>query len=209
MASTPLRSRVCKGRRLAPTRAAGGYTRHRSGDASRFTAGVAGFLNLSQFAAEQAGMLEHSQPAVVLAVLLEAYPVAALPQDARQRRLAHFKWFPTKIVPSSTHPTEVSGSSGRHAMMCQSWPGLNEPAGPPPAKFMPSMNQIAACRRRLAKECRLAVAIEVAGAFDVPARPWIERANGTPVTAFMPSISQIAAVPSCHSAKGCRPCRRR
>ena len=33
----------------------------------------------------------------MLAVLFEAYPVAALPQDARQRRLAHFKWFPTKI----------------------------------------------------------------------------------------------------------------
>ena len=82
-----------------------------SSSASRLTAGACGFLNLSQsgdlperlrdpsrletmpFAAELAGMLEDRQPAVVRQVLVEAQPVAALPQDAGQHRFAHFDGF--------------------------------------------------------------------------------------------------------------------
>jgi hypothetical protein len=42
-------------------------------------------------------VLEHDGAFRVLHVLVQAHAGAALPQDARQRRLAHFKWFPTKI----------------------------------------------------------------------------------------------------------------
>jgi hypothetical protein len=62
---------------------------------------------------------------------------------------------------------------------CQSDPGLNEPAAPIDTTSVPSMVQITGvpssfCHRMSG----LAVAVEVAGALDLPARPRIERADG-------------------------------
>jgi hypothetical protein len=42
-------------------------------------------------------VLEHSQPAVVLQMLVEAHAVAALTQDAGQRRLANFDWLAAHV----------------------------------------------------------------------------------------------------------------
>ena len=62
---------------------------------------------------------------------------------------------------------------------------------------VPSISQIAGVPSLvLPQDVGLAVAVEVAGALDLPARPRIERAGGTDRYALVPSISQIAGVPS-------------
>ena len=86
-------------------------------------------------------------------------------------------------------------------MTCQSAPGLNEPATPPQMKFMPSMNQIAGVPSVvLPQDVGLAVAVVVAGALDVPARPRIRADSTHRRSGFMPFISQIAGWPLsfCH-----------
>ena len=42
-------------------------------------------------------MLEHSQPVRMLEVLVQAYAVAGLAEDADQRGLAHLDWLPAQI----------------------------------------------------------------------------------------------------------------
>ena len=65
-------------------------------------------------------------------------------------------------------------------LICQLGPGLNEPAAPT-ATALRAVHQ--PDRRRavaaLPQDVGLAVAVEVAGALDLPARPRIERAGGT------------------------------
>ena len=81
-------------------------------------------------------------------------------------------------------------------LTCQLGPGLNGPTAPTVrlhAVHQPDRWRPIAV---LPQDVGLAVAVEVAGALDLPARPRIERADGTHGHGFMPSISQIAGVPS-------------
>ena len=85
-------------------------------------------------------------------------------------------------------------------LICQLGPGLKGPTAPTNgvgAVHQPDRGRAVAA---LPQDVGPAVAVEVAGALDLPARSWIERARRATDTAFMPSISQIAAVPSlpCH-----------
>ena len=62
------------------------------------------------------------------------------------------------------------------------------------------MSQTARCRLVLPQDVGFAVAVVVAAALDVPARPRIEADGARRRRQFMPFISQIAGVPSalCH-----------
>ena len=86
-------------------------------------------------------------------------------------------------------------------LMCQLGPGLNEPAAPLESTFdavhQPDRGRAVVV---LPQDVGLAVAVEVAGRLDLPARPRIERAGGAAGQLVEPSISQIAGVPSscCH-----------